>query len=330
MNIVFLSRLNRYLEKELEHLREKHPQVSFFTDYHHTEDEDHKKSLLQKADAVVAGRITEEQLEQAPNLKVIFVPFVGINPLPLDAIRERGIIVSNAHGNAEVTAEKALALAMATLGRIVFFHNDLAQGYWHRSFNTEDLWESMYEKNFGIMGMGHIGTALARHLKPYNTRITGYRRNTDQPIPEPFDEQVQDPETLVEKSDVIFVCLPLTRYTRHLIDEKLLRKMEERYLINIGRGDIIDEAPFYQVLKEGVLKGAGIDVWYNYPTKDKPEPVFPSQYPFHELENVVLSPHKASHATTAIKGNARKTAENIGSFIEKGEPASLVDFEGRY
>jgi lactate dehydrogenase-like 2-hydroxyacid dehydrogenase len=102
-------------------------------------------------------------------------------------------------------------------------------------------------------------------------------------------------------------------------------KMTGKYLINIGRGDTVDEEGLYDSLKQGILAGAALDVWFNYPGI-KGGQVLPANKPFWELPNVVLSPHKSSHVEEAIKAMIDDTFENIRSYLKTGIPANKVNF----
>ncbi len=329
MKILFLTRLNEYFRSCIPGLREQFPEVEFLAGFSENKDENLKNQWLKEADAIVAGRITEEQVEQAQSLKILFIPFTGTNAFPLQLLKKKGVTISNTHGNAAETAERGIALTLALLGRIVFFHNELQQGRWHRSHNADDLWESLYHKKCGIMGAGHIGRKIAGHLRPFNCEVIGLKRTMPEKLPENFDAITTHAEELIDRSEVIFVSLPLTSSTKGMINATLLDKMQDKYLINIGRGELIEEEALYDALSNGTLAGAALDVWYQYPKKGEGE-VYPSQYPFHELHNLVMSPHKASHTSSAVKGNVDAAIENIKSWIQNGRPRNLVDPDEAY
>ncbi|MFH1242272.1 MAG: NAD(P)-dependent oxidoreductase, partial [Pseudomonadota bacterium] len=104
----------------------------------------------------------------------------------------------------------------------------------------------------------------------------------------------------------------------------ILATMKGKFLVNVGRGGVVDEEGLYQALKKGILKGAAMDAWYTYPEKGKTTAP-PSRYPIHELPNVVLSPHLAGFTPQSARLNIEQTIENIRSFIETGKARSEVD-----
>jgi phosphoglycerate dehydrogenase-like enzyme len=319
MNILFLNKFNDYWKEKYLKLKAEFPQVEFTA----VLNPDERLNALKKADAVVCGRILTEEIEQSPNLKVIFVPFTGLNSFPLEIIKQKGIIISNTHANAKYVAERAVTLALALLGRVAEFHNDLRKGKWSRSHDDADLWDTIQNKSVGIIGLGHIGLNIARFVKAFGCRVYGFKRKVENPDKNIVDEVSNNLEYTIEKSNIIFVCLPLNSETKNLLNAEILAKMKGKYIINVGRGETISEEGMYNALKNGILKNAALDVWYNYPGK-KTEPVFPAAMPFWKLPNVLLSPHKSSHTIEAVNAMIDDTCENIRSYIISGTPKQIV------
>jgi phosphoglycerate dehydrogenase-like enzyme len=270
-------------------------------------------------------RSLAKEIEQAGNLKVIFIPFTGLNTFPVEIIKKKNIIISNTHANAPYVAERAVTLALSLLGRVVEFHNDLKLGKWNRSIEDNDMWTTLQNKTCGIIGYGNIGINIAKFLKAFKCNVIGFKKHTDNFKDDIADEITGDLSYVLNKSDIIFVCLPSANETKGLLGVELLMKMKGKYLINSGRSDTVDEEGLYNSLTSGVLAGAALDVWYNYPGK-KVEPVFPANKPFWELPNVILSPHKSSHTTQAVKAMIDDTIENIRSYIITGIPDKIARF----
>jgi phosphoglycerate dehydrogenase-like enzyme len=324
MNILFLNKFNDYWKEKFNKLKEEFPDVVFTASYN----PDEREAALKNAEAVVTGRMSKKEIEDSLNIKVIFVPFTGLNTFNLDTIKNKNIIISNTHANASTVAEHAVALAFALLGRIVEFHNDLKKGVWHRSIEDKDKWTTIQNKTVGIIGYGHIGNYISRFLQPFGCNIIGFKKHKDsgerQNTRENTVEVSADLDYVINKSDIVFVCLPLNPETKDIINKDVLKNMKDKYLINAGRGETVNEEALYEALKDGVLAGAAIDVWYNYPGK-KEEPVYPSAFPIYELPNVVISPHKSSHTNEAINAMIDDTFENIRTYILTGKPGNIVD-----
>jgi phosphoglycerate dehydrogenase-like enzyme len=322
MNILFLNKFNDRWKEKFHMLKEEFPHVEFTATFNPAE----RSDVIKNADAIVSGRLTPEEIEQADKLKVIFVPFTGLNTFPINIIKQKGIIISNTHANAKYVAERAVTLALALLGRVAEFHHDLKHGKWNRSIEGEDMWETIQGKSVGILGLGNIGTHIARFVKPYGCTVYGFNRSGINPGPLAINEVSTNLLHVIEKSEIIFVTLPLNSETKNILNDEIFAKMQGKYLINVGRGETISEDAAYKALKDGILKGAALDVWYIYPGK-KTVPVYPAKKPFWEMPNVLLSPHKSSHTAEAIKAMIDDTCENIRSFIIDGKPKQTAKLE---
>jgi len=283
-------------------------------------------------DAVVANVIDNALYESAPRLKALFVPFVGINHLPADILLKHGVSVYNCHGNAESVAERALALVLAGFGRIIEYHNDLRAQKWHGFWvqkGREDFWHSIFRKRCVILGTGSIGEALAKLLKAFDCEVAGYRRREGVPAPAYFNRVTTDLGSALHGAEIVFITLPLTDATKGLIGKAELLAMKGAWLVNVGRGDVVDEAALYSALIDGTLIGAGIDVWYTYP-RDGALVGAPSRFPVHTLPNVVLSPHVAGSTYEAVDMNAKQTIANLDLWLATGNAAHRVDLMASY
>jgi phosphoglycerate dehydrogenase-like enzyme len=310
MKILFLSKLSDDWEAPLTKLKGEFPKAEFaFID-----DQSERINELKNADAVIAGRLTAEEVASSPGLKAIIVPFTGLNNFPLNIINERKIELYNTHANAPYVAEHALALALALLGKVIEFQDDLKQGKWNRTKESDDMWTSLRNKNIGILGYGHIGKYIAKYLKAFDCYVTGFRRSIISEPDKIADEVSNNLEEVIAKSDIIFNILPLNSETKGIINAEKIAKMQGKYLITVGRGETISEDAMYNGLKDGILAGAAIDVWYKYPGKSE-EPVMPANFPFWEFPNVVMSPHKSAHTAEAVKAMIEDTCNNIRKFL---------------
>ena len=326
MKIVFYNKLNRLWIDHIEKLRKEFSEVDFVTDQERIESE------IQHAHALVGGEFTVEVIQRAGNLKMIFVPYAGIDALPLDYIRERGIRISNVHGNARYVAERAVGMALSFYGKIIDYHNDLKSGKWHGYWATgkvHDTWDSIQGRTCAVIGVGEIGKYMAKYLKIFDCQVIGFKRKPVVEKMEDFDEISLDLTDVLEKSELIFVTLPLTEETKGMFNAEILSRMKGKFLVNVGRGQVVDEEGLYRSLKDGTLKGAGIDVWYSYPEKGQTT-AHPSKYPIDELPNVVLSPHLAGFTPQAARLNIGQTIENIRSYIKTGRARFEVDPELMY
>lgn len=269
--------------------------------------EDDMITLLSEADAAIAllsDPLTRRVLASNPNLRMVANYAVGYNNVDLDAARELGIVVTNTPGVlTEATAELTMALILAVMRRII-------EGDYEVRATGRCIWEplhllgeSLAGKRLGIIGMGRIGTAVARLAEAFGMIVTGTRRG------EPIGE-------LLASSDVVSIHVPLTPETRHMIDAAALAKMKPgAYLINTARGPIVDEAALCDVLESGHLRGAGLDVYENEPDVDPR---------LRTMPNAVVLPHIGSATEETRTAMARIAATDVARFLRGQPPLHVV------
>ncbi len=239
---------------------------------------------LKDADTVIAGSFKPEQYH--PDLKHIVIPFTGHNGIHIPTLKTHGIKLFNTAVHAPFVAEKAIQLMFALLGKTVLYHNNLSNGNWSNRNNSARIpWVSVHKKSIGIYGYGRIGQAVHSYLKPFDVEVYIIDRNKDFPDV----NKVKNLTNLVQCSDIVFITAPLSKETNGAFDAQVFSHFQNRYLINVGRGPIIDEKALYDALKENSIKGFASDVWFQYPKQE--ESLYPSQYPVHTFDNVVMTPH---------------------------------------
>ena len=298
----------------------------FFTDVHHdwllnagieysfvnADDQ-----IFENVKTLITADLEGSDLSRYPNLDAVIVPFAAINQLDLKALTAKNIRVFNTNAHAPFVAERGLGLILAVLGRIVYFHNLLEAGDWAGRVEGGGFgkaWTSLFGKKVAIYGYGAIGQSLAHLLKPFDVEIGILRRKSrDMPGVTNFNHL----DALAEWSDVFAISAPLNDETRGRIDQRVLRALQESVLINVGRGEIVDEAALFESLESGRLKGFGCDVWYNYPTAETPI-CHPSNFPIHAFSNVVMTPHNGGSTPAADRMKYLDVADQL-TLIAKGD-----------
>ncbi|MCP5455270.1 MAG: NAD(P)-binding domain-containing protein [Thermotogae bacterium] len=322
MNFLFRYNMNSYWYEKIDFLKQKYPECSF-----------HTEPLLSKNeyDGIITNDFSEKDSDDFENIKIVFIPFAGVNHINTDLFIKKNIILSNSHGNGKIVAEKAVALLFALSNKLIEYHNDLKEGIWHGftvKKSTDDSWESISGSTVSVLGTGEIGKNIAKYLKPFDVKIIGFKKNTENYDKTLFDEITNDIMYAVKESDIIFLCLPSTKDTENIITKKELDLMKEKFLINVGRGNLINERDLYNALLSENIKGFASDVWFNYP--EKHGYCLPSSYPITLFRNVVVSPHVGGYTKKAVKSGIDYCIESISDFIEKGTPQKTVDLKNKY
>ena len=247
---------------------------------------DELKAKLADATALVVRnrtQVTREIIEAAPQLKIIARAGVGLDNIDIKAADENGVIVSAALGiNATAVGEETLAMALALSRKLIELDASTRAGEWNRKAGSE-----ISGKTWGLLGFGATARATAELLKGFKVKVLAY-----DPFAKPTSEyltsinaQMAQLNDVVSQSDFISVHLPSTPETKEVINAQLLSTMKKSaVIINVGRGEVINEADLESALKNGVIAGAGLDVRAQEPPQDKR---------FTDLANVVLAPHIA-------------------------------------
>ena len=237
-------------------------------------------------------------LEASPNLNTLVIPFAGLPQPTQKLLRDYPhISVYNTPYNYVATAETALALMMASAKFLVKADRDLRRNDWTLRY-SEQPQLVLRGRTALILGYGRIGRYMAPVCQALGMKVIGTKRTLraeDKVDPHATVYEVEHLSLLLPEADVLLIALPETPETVGLITEKELELLPDAaVLVNVGRGSVVNESALYQALITGRLAAAGLDVWYHYPkTEEARTDTAPSRYPFHELDNVVMSPHKA-------------------------------------
>jgi glyoxylate reductase len=268
---------------------------------------------------LLTDRIDAEVLDAAPGLRIVANIAVGFDNIDRAAARDRGIAVTNTPDVlTEATADLTWGLMLAAMRRIPEGERLLRRGGWNGWALDFLLGSDLRHKQLGIVGFGRIGRAVARRADAFGMRVVYTTLDTDAPGPSAeiagyarvtFDE-------VLATSDVISLHVPLTPETRHLIDRQTLARMKPgAYLVNTSRGQVVDEDALVWALREGLIRGAALDVYEREPVVN-PELL--------ALENVVLAPHIGSATVETRTAMADLAARNVIAVLSGHAPLTPV------
>jgi lactate dehydrogenase-like 2-hydroxyacid dehydrogenase len=267
---------------------------------------------------LLTDEITSRVMDANPNLKVISNYAVGFNNIDVSAATERGIPVTNTPGVlTDATADLAWALIMAVSRRIVEGDTYTREGRFVGWGPMLLLGSGVAGKTLGIVGMGRIGQAVARRATGFDMRILYHDIEPVASVEESYNARFVGLEELLQESDFVTLHAPLTDETRHMIGERELGLMRKTaYLINTARGPLVDEKALVEALKDGVIAGAGLDVYEDEPW------LAPG---LAKLPNAVLLPHLGSATLETRSKMAEMAAGNVLAALQGETPPNLVN-----
>ncbi len=270
--------------------------------------------LLNGAEVVIALSFSQKEIDpteisRLENMRFVQLIYAGADNIPFARISEDIALASNAGAFAEPIAEHVLALTLALAKNLFAKYKLLCEGRFDRSGFNRQLRDGIC----GIIGLGGNGRKIAEIMRTMGMKVYGINRSGKTEAPVDFMGTVTDMKKVLQAADVVVVTPPLTRETRNLLGKKELTWMKpDAILINVGRGDVINQQALYTHLESNPDFRAGIDTWWSEPTgKD----AFNLDYPFFDLPNIIGSPHVADHVPRSMPHATRIALENVRNFL---------------
>lgn len=297
----------------------KHAEVHFIDEL----SAEQLERLPPEVDVILTGSgldLTQEILRDTRNLKLIQTLSAGADYIPFHSLPEKVLVCTNAGANAIAVAEHVWAMILAAAKKIIYHDQNMRKGIWKR----RDYGFVLQNKTMGIIGLGNVGQSVARIAKAFGMRIFAINRSGVADMNVDFIGTPDKLDIVLQNSDVVVVAVPLTKYTRGMIGKRELNLMKSTaILVNVSRGEVIDQKALYEHLRDNPNFIACLDVWWRYPSKDL-EPVY-QDYPFHELPNVIMTPHIAGFAPEIRDRVLIAALENIIKYIRGEKPKNVVD-----
>jgi phosphoglycerate dehydrogenase-like enzyme len=307
----------------VDELRREFPQHTFIDVW----DRESLRHALPDGDAAFAAFVDRDIIHALRRLKWVQAPAVGVGHILSEEMIASPIVLTSARGvRARAIAEHVIGMAIALARQLPWV---LAKQRDHRwaldEIEASGSIRTLQQRRMGIVGLGSIGLEVARSASGFGMRVWGIRKRADEPAP-PFVERILPPDRLNEllaSSDVVVLSAPLTPETRQLINAETLGRMKRgAFLINIGRGKLIDDEAVATAVRSGQLGGAALDVFTR-------EPLDPAS-PFWDLPNVIVTPHMSGAMEDYWTPLVALFAENLRRF-EQGQPLlNVVDKSAGY
>lgn len=289
---------------------------------------------------LITGYATPEQIASCPRLRALIIPFAGVPPRTRELMLQHpAIAVHNLHHNAPETAEVALALLLAAAKNVVPMDQSLRRNDWSPRYDPDQAIR-LEGKTALVIGYGEIGRRIARGCLAMGMKVIALRRSGGESSNEVEIRGGSDLQRSLPEADAVILALPSTPETAGLLGPGEFGLMKPgAILVNIARAGLVDEDALYEALASGRLRGAGLDVWYRYPESDAAKGYMgyidvsdsarntpPANRPFHELSNVVMSPHRGG--TSADVEQAR--VEALAAMLMSDPMPNRVDLARGY
>jgi glycerate dehydrogenase len=267
--------------------------------------------------------LTPENLSKMTKLRLIQSILAGVNHIPFAQLDKKVVVCSNAGAYSDEVAEYAWALLLSAAKRVVDFHNAVKTEQWtlRRTLGGKEV-TILEERTLGILGYGGIGSAVARIGKGFSMKIYAFSRKL---VREKGVRSFQGDKgllTVLAESDAVIVSLPLTELTNKIIGaEKLATMKKDAILVNIARGEVVDETALYEHLKANPDFRYTTDVWWYREGKES----LKTTHPFFELPNFIGTPHVSGPSGLATGKPVRFAVENMMRFLRGLKPKNIVN-----
>ncbi len=273
---------------------------------------------LKNAEAVLCGNdlvVDEALLEMAPGLKVIAKQGAGLDTVDIEAATRHGALVFHTPGvNNQAVADHTFAMILALARKIIYCDTSLREKRWE---HTKILGLEIWQKTLGLIGLGAIGRCVALRAAGFQMKVVAYDPFWPEDFAAEHHIERMEVEDLLRVADIVSIHAPLTPENRGLINSETLALMKPNaLLINAARGGIVREADLCQALKDGVIAGAGLDVFEKEP---------PADSPLLELDNVVLTPHTAAFTHEAMNLMNVVIVDELLDYVAGRKPAHCVN-----
>ncbi len=273
---------------------------------------------LKEARAVVMGRVLQidaAAFALAPNLLVIALHTSGSDNIDIDEATRRGVLVTNVKGvNAEQCAEFAMGLMLSVVRQIRTGDRAIRAGLWAARTQTS---MDVYGATLGVIGLGQIGKAFVARARAFGVKTLVHTRTPNEALEKQFAIEYAPLDEVLRRADIVCLFASLSKETRGMIGARELGLMKRSaYLVNIARGELIDEDALLDALRTGRIAGAGLDVF-------NVEPLFDS--PLFALDNVVLTPHQAGLTQGGKTGAAVRAARNALEALRGSVPRDAIN-----
>jgi len=310
MNLLLLGLPGIILDKRLKQI---FPQVSIYA----AAEEADVGDVIEQVEIIHAFRISDDLVKRASRLQWFHTPSTGVDKIiSLPSLDEKVVITSGFGSHGPQVADTAFLMMLALSRNLPEIFRNQQKKVWRQ-------WPAMglENKHVAILGVGVIGQEIARRCKAFDMTVHGITRRKRKIEFVDYSYATEELAEAVRKADFFIIAAPITPQTRRMVDATVLSAMKpSSFLINLGRGAIVDEEALIRFLKENKIAGAALDTFITEP--------LPLDHPFWEMSNVIVTPHISGMGDSAYERGMRIFEENLRRFL-KGERQNLINYVQR-
>jgi phosphoglycerate dehydrogenase-like enzyme len=289
--------------------------------------------IVADVDICIGTSLPDRVVESARDGLIFQSLGTGVDRLNLRKMAEKGMSVCNSHSHSIYVAEFAVSLLFALIKKIHLHDRMMRAGIWWRPLGHQEdllyLSDTIIGRKVGFLGFGHIGQHIAKMLKGFEVQVSAFDRSQRMVVDGCPEVKFRTFQEIVSESDAVFVVLPLTDNTVGMIgiDELASAKVTSLW-VHISRGPVIREKDLYDAISQNKIAGIAIDNWFSPPVQQDGG-TYPSVYPFHRCDNVLLSPYRAIYVK-GISPHLEDALVNLEGFAARGVLSGLVDLSNGY
>jgi phosphoglycerate dehydrogenase-like enzyme len=302
--------------------------VIFYDEINNSE----KEQIIKEIDVLIGPKIDETELDLYKNIKMHQTFATGLEGYNFSFYKKNDILLCNTHTHSKIIAEYGFALLLSISKELATNDQLLREGNWDY---TKYPAITLFGKTILFLGYGNIAQIFKKLCEPLDMNCIAVKRTKSCNDPNIKIYTPDEKLIAIRQADIIINTLPLTRDTINFLDALEFDAMKQTVIIiNVGRGDTINEGELYSALKDKRIRGAALDVWYNYPKvrgaeKQDPMPCYPSKFPFHELKNLIMTAHRAWQSD-ALMTDLKPFLFNVNKFIRGKKPLNIVNLDEGY
>lgn len=278
------------------------------------------------ADILLGPYVTKKIIETAGNVKLIQVPWTGMDTFDFSSVHDVTVPVCNTHSNADSVAEIGVAIVLDLLKKVSYHDRKMRAGNWNRDQKPLNLKSKLLSKQtVCILGFGNIGSRIGNLIAAFGTKVIavdGYARASEAVSGIYRNEEIKE---AIAQADVVICTLPLTDSTRGSINDGMFAVMKDGVVfVNMSRAAVVDEDAAWNALRTGKIGAFGSDVWWNAPKRGESQSYPSAKHEFWKLDNVLMSPHRAGFIEDSLP-HLDGAIENIIALAKGQKLTGIVD-----